>query len=332
MHMTAPLDGAVIHNLSEIERKLIVAWNLCADLSVREIASRADIKEHRARHALMNLIRRGLVVPMYLIDNCRLGYSDYGLFFAPSAETSELRHKFEKSLEAHPRVTWVARMSGSFQYGATFMAKQPHEVVDFFASMQPLSQGAYAQKTMRVGVDIVWFSPNYLAPEIKERQVVAVTTRVQPPLLSDADKRILVAMAKNPESGISQLSRIVGLNSSTMSYRIEKLRADKILRGRMYSIRNYLLGIAVYRVMIVDCGLTAAQRAQLYELCAACPNVVAFVVCTGSWDFELRFETERPELLDPFCQKLIDTFGKSIGSVMVSHQLSTLKRSAYPED
>lgn len=317
--------------LSEIERRLIVSWNLCADLSVREIAKRADIREHRARHALMNLVRRGILVPMYLVDNYRLGFSDCGLFFAPSAESSELRRRFEASLERHPRIIWLARMSGTFQYGATFMARRPYELVDFFAWMQPLSQGAYAHKTTRIGIDCTWFSPNYLAPEMTERQIVAVTSRGESPQLDLVDKKILVTMTNNPASSIAQLSRLTGISASSITYRIDKMRADGIIRGRMYSIRNYLLGIFMYRVMIVDCGLTESQRKQMFEVCSKCPNVVAFVVCTGNWDYELRFEAEHPEVVDNFCQHLIDVFGKAIGSVLISQQLSTLKRSAYPE-
>ena len=146
------------------------------------------------------------------------------------------------------------------------------------------------------------------------------------------DKKILVAMTNHPASSTADLSRLTGMSASSLAYRIDKMRDEKILRGRMYSIKNYLLGIFMYRVMIVDCGLTESQRRQLFDVCAKTPNVVAFVVCTGSWDYELRFEAEQPEVVDNFCQHLIDLFGKAIGSVLVSQQLSTLKRSAYPED
>lgn len=324
----APNSG---YRLSDTERRLIVAWNLCADISVREIAEISDTREHRVRHALEGLIRKGILVPMYLIDNYRLGFTDYGLFFAPSAEPSSMRKKFEESLETHLRVVWLARMSGSFQYGATFMARRPHEVSDFFAGIQPLSQGAYAHKTMRIGIDCTWFSPNYLAPEIKGRQVVSVTTREVTPPLTSSDEKILVTMTRNPSASIAQLSRLTGMSASSLSYRIEKLRADNIVRGRMYSIHTGLLGILMYRIMIVDCGFTDEQREQLFKICSQSPNVVALVTCTGSWDYELRFETEYPEVVDNFCQKLIDSFGRSIGSILVSQQLSTLKRLAYPQ-
>ncbi len=320
------------YRLSELERRLIVAWNLCADLSVKEIARRAEVREHRARHALISLARRGILIPMYLVDNYRLGFSDFGLFFAPSAESSTLRERFESSLYKHPRVVWLARMSGSFQYGATFMAKHPHELVDFFAWMQPLSLGAYAHKTTRIGIDCTWFSPNYLAPDIKERTSISITSRLVPPELDELDKKILVTMTRNPASSILELGSLLGMSKSTLTYRIDKLRSSNVLRGRMYSIRNGLVGILMYRVMIVDCGLTASQRQQMYDACAQCPHVVAFMVCTGNWDYELRFEAEHPNVVDNFCQQLIDLFGKAIGSVLVSQQLTTLKRVAYPED
>jgi DNA-binding Lrp family transcriptional regulator len=280
----------------------------------------------------MSLARRGILVPMYLVDNYQLAFSDYGFFFSPSAESSALRRRFENSLMRHPRVVWLARMSGTFQYGATFMAKRPHELVDFFSWMQPLSQGAYARKATRIAVDCTWFSPNYLAPDVTERITVSITSSAEPPVLDAIDKKILITMTENPASSTTQLASLAGMNKSSLAYRIGRLREAKIIRGRMYSIKNYILGILMYRVMIVDCGLTDAQRRQLYEICSRCPHVVAFVVCTGNWDFEFRFEAEHPEIVDNFCQQLIDTFGKSIGSVLVSQQLSTLKRSAYADD
>ncbi len=320
------------YSLSEVERRLIVAWNLCADISVREIAARADMREHRVRHALENLVRNGIIVPSFLIDNYRLGFSDYGLFFAPSPEPSAMRAKFEQSLLSHPRIYWLSRLSGAFQYGATFLARQPHEVVDFFACSQSLSKGAYPQKTLRIGVDCTWYSPNYLAPEVTERESVSISARERAPELNDADHSILVAMTRNPSSSTAQLARLTGMSASSLSYRIDRMRDEKIVRGRMYSIRTQLLGIFMYRIMVIDCGLSPEQRSQFLKTCASSPHVVAVVVCTGSWDFELRFETEEPAALDEFCQSLIDTFGESIGSVLVSHQLSTLKRIAYPDD
>ena len=121
------------YTLSDVERHIIVAWNLCADISVREIAKRADMREHRVRRALENLVRNGVIVPSFLIDNYRLGFADYGIFFAPSPESSAMRSRFEESFLSHPRIYWLARLSGAFQYGATFLARRPHEVVDFFA-------------------------------------------------------------------------------------------------------------------------------------------------------------------------------------------------------
>jgi len=320
-----------LYRLNEIERRLIVSWNLCADISVREIAQRADIREHKIRHALESLVRNGILVPSFLIDNYRLGYSDYGIFFSPSAETSVSRQAFENQMLADSRIAWLARMSGTFQYGATFMAKQPHDVVDFFETMQPATQGSYAKKTLRIGVDCTWFSPNYLAPDVSSRDSVSVTSREGTPPLDSVDHAILVAMARYPASSTAHLARSTGMNASSLAYRLQKLRELGVVRGRMYSINTARLGVLMYRVMILNCGLTEQDRKKLQSLCARNPNVVAFVVCTGSWDYELRFETEHPQLLDEFCQHLIDTFGQSIGSVKVSQQLSTLKRFAYPE-
>jgi hypothetical protein len=57
---------------------------------------------------------------------------------------------------------------------------------------------------------------------------------------------------------------------------------------------------------------------------------VAFLCCTGDWDFELRFESESVADIDVFCQLLYDTFGNGIGSLKTVQQLRVLKQIAFP--
>jgi DNA-binding Lrp family transcriptional regulator len=104
----------------------------------------------------------------------------------------------------------------------------------------------------------------------------------------------------------------------------------KILRGKTYLLNCERLGIQIYRVMIIERTLSSQQRQQLRSYVCSHPNVSAFLVSTGGWDYELRFESEASEPLQEFCQNIIDTFGVAIASIRTSQQQQTLKRVSYP--
>jgi DNA-binding Lrp family transcriptional regulator len=117
---------------------------------------------------------------------------------------------------------------------------------------------------------------------------------------------------------------------TTLLGRIEKLRERRILRGQIYRLATDKIGVQSYRVLIVDRGMSEAQKNLFRKVITQCPNVLAALSCTGNWDYELRFETEDSRELDSFCQSLYDTFGGAIDSIKILQQFEILKRLGYP--
>lgn len=316
--------------LSDNERLFLAATTLHASVSAKELADRIGIREHKVRHIRDSLLKRGIITPLYLIDTFRIGYTDFRLFLSDIAAPSKIRSSFEKLVLQHHQVYWAARMSGAYQYAITFLSKDPCEMIDFFAAVQPKPDGLYAHKTISIAGDWTIFTQNYLAPEMRERQSIYMTTRQRIPAPEKRDEVILEAMAKNPTANLSSLARVCGMASTTLGYRIEKLTEMNILRGQIYLLNYQALGISVYRIMIVEKGLSAPEREKLRKYMAGHPNVGALLICTGGWDYELRFECSNPETVEDFCQTIVDGFGAGIGSIRVSQQVRTLKRVAYP--
>lgn len=316
--------------LTDKERHFIVASTLNADLSVKEIAELIGTKEHTVRHIRDALLQRGILKPLHKIDIYRLGYTDFRIYLSDIAEPTRARQAFEKKVIQSPQIYWFAKIQGAYQYALTFLAKAPNEMISFFGAVQPPDDGFYARKTIAIAGDWTVYSPSYLAPEIKRRDSITVTVQEQVSDLDESDYQILTAMAKNPASNAATLARLTGMKASSLSYRLEKLKATKVWRGPIYLLQTDLLGISVYRVMISERGLSIAERARLQRYISTHQNVVAFLRCAGAWDYEVRFESERPAALEEFCQTIIDSFGPAIGSIMNSQQVSILKRVSYP--
>lgn len=316
--------------LSERERKFISAAAMHADLSVKELADKLKLREHVIRSIRQSLLTRKLITPLYMIDIYRLGFTDFRIFLSDISEPSRVRKAFERRILEYPQVYWLAKMNGAFQYAITFLAKEPCEMIDFFAEIQPPTDGFYAKRSVSIAGRWTVSAPTYLAPQISQRDSITLTARERVTDLDAKDHLILAAMAKNPSANTAALARATGLKENSLAYRIKRLTDIKVLRGQIYLLQCDALGILVYRVMIVERGLATDQREKLRRYIEGHPHVMTCLTCAGAWDYELRFETPSVDVLEDFCQTIVDNFGASIGSILLSQQVGILKRVSYP--
>jgi DNA-binding Lrp family transcriptional regulator len=317
-------------SLSDREKKFIVTAAMNADLSVKELSDRLEMREHVCRNIRQSLLARGIIQPLHLIDIYRLGFTDFRVFLSDISEPSRIRSVFEKRILNYPQVYWLAKMNGAFQYAITFLAKETREIIDFFAAIQTPNDGFYARRTLAIAGDWTVFSPTYLTPGARRPASISFTTRERNDHLDKTDHAILSCMARNPSATIASLARLGGMKKSSLAYRVAKLTEQGVIRGQIYLLNCAALGVLVYRVMIVERGLSTEQRTQLLKYLSSHPNVVALLTCAGGWDYEVRFETETVDRLEDFCVSIIDTFGSRIGTILTSQQASILKRVSYP--
>jgi DNA-binding Lrp family transcriptional regulator len=317
-------------SLTRNERAFLATCALSGSASLKELASLAGMREHAVRYAMSSLLERGAIKPCWQIDPFTLGLHGIAAYFNRGAESSRGRLTLERKLVSHPQVTWLAKMAGSYQYGIAFNTRRIYDLDDFFALLRPSEPAAHFEKTVRIALDWSLYTPNYLAPSGSKRQVLSMTPPRESINIDETDAAIVRTMASYPHESLPQIARRLSMGSSSFSYRFDKLRDRKIIRGLTYVQQTEKLGISTFRIFIVERGLSSEQKETFKDFLFACPHVVSCVRCAGSWDYELRFETETPEDLDAFCQKLYDTFGSGIGSLSICQQFRTLKWLSVP--
>ena len=317
-------------SLSAKERQFIAAATLTADSSAKEIAQLIGMREHAVRYMRDGLIQRGIIRPVYHINYFKIGLNDFGIYFSRGSENSASRKRFEAQLEKTPGVFWVAKTGGSYQYALSFVTSKTHLVGDLFSALRPSETGTHFDKSFGIRMDWTIYSPSYLSGDTKKRSRITFRPGESVVEIDETDRKVLRVLSDFPSKTVAECSRITGINASSFTYRMEQLRKQGVIHGRRYMLETPLLGISNQRLLLVDRGLTALQRQELFDVCSRHPNVVAFLCCTGDWDFELRFESESVADIDVFCQLLYDTFGNGIGSLKTVQQLRVLKQIAFP--
>ncbi len=287
-------------------------------------------REHAIRYIRDGLVSRGIIRPVYHMNYFIIGLNDFGIYFSRGSENSASRKRFEASLEKAPGVFWVAKTGGAFQYAVSFVTPKTHLLGDLFTRLRPSETGTHFEKCFGIRLDWTIYAPAYLTGDVKGRKRITLKASDSFVEIDDTDRKVLRVLSDLPEKPIAEHARVSGMNASSFSYRVEQLRKRGVIYGRRYMLNTPALGINNQRLLIVDRGLTAEQRTELFELCSRHPSVVAFLCCTGDWDFELRFESEFPGDIDIFCQLLFDTFGNGIGSVKTVQQLNVLKQISFP--
>lgn len=316
--------------LSEKERIFLASCLLDADASDKELAQKSGLSQSTSRSIRISLLQRGILAPLYHIDPFALGYLDFTAFFNRGAESSAGQRRLEQTVMNHPRVMGFNRMGGGYRYMLWFWAKQIHEPEELFTLLRPSEAGAHFEKTVRIAIDWTVFTPQYLSHNKPKRSSIHLTSKTPLVTLDERDELILRTLSANPAASLSMIARTIAMRPSTVQYRIEQLKERRIIRGKIYTVAAHKIGVQSYRVLISDRGMNDAQRALFRKAITQCPNVLAALSCTGSWDYELRFETEDSRELDAFCQSLYDTLGTAIDSIRILQQFEILKRLGHP--
>ena len=320
---------ARLERISDKEREFIVGSCFHADQTSKDVASLLGVREHAARYTRDSLIERGIIRPVYHIDYFRLGYNDFGIYLSRGSENSSGRRRFESQIEKAPGIFWLAKTGGAFQYGMSFVTRNPHNLGSLMSLARPSDSGVHFEKTIGLRLDWTIYPPSYLTGDTKKRPMITMAPRDESIKLDEVDIKVLRALSEHPTGSLAHIARALSMNASSVSYRIEQLRKSGVIQAQRYILNLPILGFNNYRLILVDRGLSAEQRQELFRLCSRHPSVVAFLNCTGDWDFELRFEAESPNEIDPFCQLLYDTFGNAIGGIKTMQQHEVLKHVAF---
>lgn len=311
--------------LSADERQFIVATSHAADTSNSAISKLLGIREHKVRYLREKLVHQGVIKSSFLFNPAAIGLTAFGIYFNRGSVNSASRLAFEKAAKECPSVFWFSKISGAYQYGVTYLVRRPYELEDFFDLVKSGSSGNHFDKRTTIRTSWTQFSRNYLAPSMRKRFSHTFTADVPSQDIDPTDVEILSYLGKNPDASVSKMGRDMAIRPSTLSYRIEQLKKRDILLPPIYSINRDALSIVVYRLLVVECGLSRQGKQSFFDFCAQDPRVVSFIRCAGDWDFEIRVEGETAEDAQEFAQGILDAFGQSIASLTMVQEFASLK-------
>lgn len=128
-------------------------------------------------------------------------------------------------------------------------------------------------------------------------------------ILDDLDKKLLAALQRDSQMTAHQLGDVLGLSSSQIGRRRQRLEAMGLIRGYRATLDAQKLGLAVQAFVQVQMTAHGVQTAaQFVRLVAAQPEIVSAWTLTGEADYLLRV----------YCQDL-SALNRLIHHVLLAH-------------
>jgi len=104
------------------------------------------------------------------------------------------------------------------------------------------------------------------------------------------DSRIIDQLRQNARAGYGDIGDVVGLSASAVKRRVDKLVADRVIRGFTVQVDPAVEGLAVEAYVELFCRGTVAPE-ELRRILLAVPEVVEAGTVTGDADAIVRLRS-----------------------------------------
>lgn len=299
-------------------------------LDVPEIAQATGLRPHSVTYALKRLRDKKIMRRFVMYNIHALGLTDYCVFFNVQGSGKRIRDSVIAYANESTQTTYVAELSGRYQYSASIMATSIFEVEAFFDGLaKRLEQPSL---DLSFGIRAQWsvFPIKYLDPVARKLAPITRTKSTQQSAIDAVDNRLLTELSRNPDISWSKLAGVIGIPYSTIRYRLDSLVKRGVIIGFPHAIDGARIGRHPFRVLIVARGINSSFRKELFAFAASHNMCTMFVRCLGAWDFELNYDLEELSQGGEMVQELYDNFAPYIQATTTVTELRVIKAHDWP--
>ena len=288
-----------------------------------------------AKSSVMNRVKKleeQKVITDYItvIDNMRLGYVNYVVYFKYSFTTPEKEKEIIDYLNSHRKVWGLISTTGFAELVAVIATKTTQEYYKVWDEIYQKIKPFVRVIRTAILVEYVNFTRTYLLPSENIKRAEIFTGSIGSEKVDYSDNILLKELSKNGKATILELANKTNLTSAAVIYRIRNLEKREIIQGYRAKIDFRKLGLEYYKIMVSTKDLTTKK--SLYSWIKSNKNVVYFDGFIGGHDFEFDIEIEGFGEFLKFLGEMKRLFGESIEEIFTFTAVNFHKETYYPEE
>jgi DNA-binding Lrp family transcriptional regulator len=315
--------------LSEKEQKIVSAVQLRAREPIAAVSKEAGCEEHVARYTLQRLQKKGVIKRGCFVNLCRLGYTQYQIYFSFSSDDDGAHQRILGVLQDSGGISWVGEIGGDYHFGLNLCVRNVVEVSEFLSDLSRRGRFTFINKAVAARLSLQFFGAKYLSGSSKSSPLSYQATR-EIVEIDDLDQKVLAALVNDEWKSVRDLSRQLGVASSTLDDHVKRLERSGIVVGYYYYLEPSANEMQSFLLLISVKGFEPKQRTALLRFAQNHPRVVVFIEAIGNWDFEMTMDVEQARDTISIVQELHSTFSNYIQSIQVLPIFGYPKVREYP--
>ncbi|MFN4896744.1 MAG: Lrp/AsnC family transcriptional regulator [Pseudomonadota bacterium] len=318
------------NSLTAQEERVLAAAQMDWRQDVPTLARATGLKAHAVTYALKRIDEKRVARPFVMYNIHRVGLTDYCVFFNVQGSSKKIRDTVLRYAIESTQTTYVAELTGKYQYTVSIMAYSIFEVEAFFDGLAKRLDRPSLDLSFGIRAQWSILPVKYLGNLRVKASALTRTDAGERMEVSQEDQRMLARFSRDPKVSVTRLAGQLGVAPTTLRYRIENLERKGVILGYPLAVDGAALGRYPFRVLIVARGIDASFRKALFSFACSHPLCTMFVRCLGAWDFELNYDLENLAQGGEMVQELYDSFANHIQSTTTVTELGVWKFHEWP--
>ncbi len=298
----------MVVSLSDIQRKILGILSMTGSLTLEQLSKQLKLRPHNVRYQLNLLFRAKRVSRGILINQRALGYQVFNVFFDIA------RPKTAKVLDfacKRSEVSWLCQNIGPRRFELTLVARDYRGVSAFLGALGDEADAALRNPVFTVEGEIRHWGLRFLAKSSAPTPSVFFSAPQELTEVDDLDRRIMNMLQSAENSAVLQIGSALGVATSTIKYRIERLKKVGVLSDELYFVESNFDFLQAQLVL----SLKARSNENAARILAVCSNnlhVEGLISGVGAWDFKIIFQAESMRQLIEVQDALLHDLGRIV--------------------
>lgn len=321
-------------NLSDVQRRILLATIMQADTPETEIARLLDVREHTVRRTIMSCFESGILLRRSVFINPHV----LGLTYNVATISLPLKsQKFQKSflelLVSAEESVAVYELGGESQCDLRFLTRSgdhrkrfleqiaerfphPFHIRSSFVIEEQEYSGISEPEMPKDAIPLFRFGPLPAGNKALE--------------ISEQDHLILSSLSNGSFRNLGQLARHLSLAPSTLNYRIQSLEKSGIILGHYYIVDFKALHQLPIWVRVNSKVLREKEKQAILKFCRAHPRVAWMSLFFGGQSAEIFLRVSSFAEASSIVTEISSHFEGIVDSVAMEPQIQFHKFSTYP--
>ena len=313
------------------DKKILFELDFNARMPYSLLAKRVGLSKQGAEYKLNNLLKKGVIGGFYPIINVpKLGYTYCRLLITVENMTREKQQEFVEYLIKHPKVFWLFRMHGFYDFLVVIWVKELSEFREFKTELESAFAGCIKRAIENIITDVIHYQHRYLLG-IKDTKEIHLKETSELIVVDELDKNIISLLSENARISLVEMAKNVHASAKVVGNRIKKLEQREIIEGYRPIIDHSRIGYTYYKVFIELNKKSKEEMKRIKAYIKNNPMVIYFVeglALPGDLDVEIMVKSNQ-QLFD-FIEALRFAFPAMIGEYQTVLFVETLKVKYLP--